>query len=105
MKTDLVFRLPSNARKKAFFDPDCYQQGGYILKKFSDGYRYFPLGSQQTYVVRNPQLIELGQHVSTFYWWSRQSDVQIQTNCKIISFDRKQQTKSSHTISDRFIKK
>jgi hypothetical protein len=89
MKVDLVFKLPSNARIEAFFDPDCYQQGGYILKKFADGYRYFPLGCQRTYVVRSPHIIELGQHISTFYWWSRQSDTKKQTNCKVIPFNSK----------------
>lgn len=88
MNNDPVFKLPNNARIAAFLDPECFKRGGYILKRFTDGYRYYPIGSKQTYVRRDSEVIELGQHVSTFYW-SRPSKDEISTNCIVIPFKRK----------------
>ena len=85
MSNDFVFKLSYDARIAAFFDPECLQRGGYILKKFSDGYRYYPLGSHQAHAVKNSKVVELGQHISTFYW-SRQSPARNKSNCRIISF-------------------
>lgn len=107
MKVDLVFKHPSNARKEAFFDPECYQKGGYILKKFSDGYRYFPLDSQKTYVIRNSQVVELGQYISTFYWWLRHSETETrsQSNCRVVPFKTKKQSLSSKAITSDYYEK
>lgn len=88
MHNDPVFALSNNARIAAFLDPECLKRGGYILKKFTDGYRYYPIGSKQTYVLKNSKVIELGQHVSTFYW-SNPSKDEIPSNCVIIPFKGK----------------
>lgn len=90
MENKLVFKRPCNARTAAFFDRECFQKGGYILKKFADGYRYFPLGSNQTYVRRNWQVVELGQHVSIFYWSSQipARSYKKRIDCLVIPFKR-----------------
>ena len=67
MREDLVFKRSREAQLSAFFDPEC-KGSGYKLKKFKDGYRYFPLGNKKTYVIRNAQIAELGQHILTCYW-------------------------------------
>ncbi|MDO7786622.1 hypothetical protein [Desulforamulus aquiferis] len=74
MVSAIVYKFSYDAHIAACFDPECLRQSGYKLKKFKDGYRYYPIDSNQTYVVRNQQTIELGEHISTFYW-SKQYDV------------------------------
>ena len=89
MRNDLVFKNSYDAHIAAYFDPESLQKSGYQLKKFIDGYRYYPINKKQAYVIRNSQVVELGQHVSTYYW-SGESKFPNQSKCLIIPF--------SHTI-------
>ncbi|OPX89878.1 MAG: hypothetical protein A4E53_01393 [Pelotomaculum sp. PtaB.Bin104] len=68
MRNDIVYRIAYDAHIAAYLDPECHRRSGYKLKKFEDGYRYYPIGTKKTYIVRNSQVVELGQHISTIYW-------------------------------------
>lgn len=87
MGKDVVFRFSYDAHLAACFDLRCLQKSGYKLKKYVDGYRYYPIGSKHTYVIRNPQVIEVGQHVSTYYW-SGQRNSRNRFNCLVIPFKK-----------------
>lgn len=88
MRDVLVFKRSKEALLNAFFDPECHEKRGYNLKKFEDGYRYYPLGCKKTYLIRNTQIFELGQHILTFYW-SGQTNSGKRFNCLVIPFNKK----------------
>lgn len=68
MKSNMFFKFSYDAHIAACFDPECLQRGGYKLMKFSDGYRYYPIGSKRIFVIKNDQVVELGQHMATYFW-------------------------------------
>lgn len=86
MRNDLVFKNSYDAHISACFDPECLHRNGYKLKKYLDGYRYYPIGIKQTYVIRSSQVVELGQYISTFYWSSGMSNSLNDSECLIIPF-------------------
>lgn len=88
MRNEMVFKYSYDAHIAACFDPKCLQRSGYKLKKFVDGYRYYPIGRKRTYVIRNSQIVELGQHISTYYW-SERLRYRSQFNCLVIQFRKK----------------
>ena len=88
MGKDLVFKFSYDAHIAACFDPECLRRSGYKLKKFADGYRYYPIGSKRTFVKRNAQVVELGLHISTYFWCNK-SRFRSQSDCSVILFKNK----------------
>jgi len=81
-----VFELSYNAQSAACFDTECIRQGGYILKRFTDGYRYFPLGSKTTFVARSENVTEIGVHILTDHFLQPQKFIDKGKKAKVIPF-------------------
>jgi len=84
-----VFALSYDAQSAAYFDTECINQGGYVLKKFTDGYRYYPLGSKMTYVSRTSNVTEIGIHIFTDYFLQLQRFIDKGKKAKVIPFSHR----------------
>lgn len=63
---DILFKTASEARLEGLCDVKCAFQGGFIVKRFNEGYKYFPLKDKAPYLVRSGKIVELGEYVGTY---------------------------------------
>lgn len=67
MGEENLFKTASEARLKGLCDARCAVRGGFIVKKFAVGYKYFPLGERSPYLAEGNNMAELGEYEGTYY--------------------------------------